>query len=63
MRIGNFIFYLFFLFSRFFLGGLLHELSNEGARTQFEKFLEEKILPEMVDSAQVICPFDLIHFA
>ena len=31
----------------------MHELSNEGARTQFEKFLEERILPEMVNSAQV----------
>ena len=27
---------------------LLHELSNEGARDQFEKFLESLILPEMV---------------
>lgn len=30
---------------------LLHELSNEGARDQFEKFLETLILPEMVASA------------
>lgn len=35
-----------------FLGGLLHELSNEGARCQFEVFLEELILPLMVNSAQ-----------
>ncbi|CAG2164412.1 unnamed protein product, partial [Oppiella nova] len=34
------------------LRGLLHELSNEGARSQFERFLEERILPEMVVSAQ-----------
>lgn len=34
------------------LGGLLHELSNEGARCQFEVFLEELILPLMVKSAQ-----------
>lgn len=33
-------------------GGLLHELSNEGARSQFESFLEELILPVMVNSAQ-----------
>lgn len=33
-------------------GGLLHELSNEGARAQFESFLEELILPVMVNSAQ-----------
>jgi BTB/POZ domain-containing protein 10 len=33
-------------------GGLLHELSNEGARCQFEVFLEELILPLMVNSAQ-----------
>lgn len=33
-------------------GGLLHELSNEGARCQFEVFLEELILPLMVISAQ-----------
>jgi len=30
---------------------LLHELSNEGAREQFEKFLEGQILPEMVECA------------
>lgn len=34
------------------IGGLLHELSNEGARCQFEVFLEELILPLMVASAQ-----------
>lgn len=34
------------------LGGLLHELSNEGARCQFEVFLEDLILPLMVNSAQ-----------
>ncbi|CAL4196197.1 unnamed protein product, partial [Meganyctiphanes norvegica] len=34
------------------LRGLLHELSNEGARTQFEGFLEEHILPLMVLAAQ-----------
>jgi len=33
------------------LRGLLHELSNEGARQQFEQFLEELILPEMVECA------------
>ena len=36
----------------FWLGGLLHELSNDGARSQFESFLEELILPVMVNSAQ-----------
>lgn len=36
----------------FYSGGLLHELSNEGARGQFESFLEELILPVMVNSAQ-----------
>ncbi|XP_060521118.1 BTB/POZ domain-containing protein 10 isoform X2 [Cylas formicarius] len=34
------------------LRGLLHELSNEGARCQFEVFLEELILPLMVNSAE-----------
>uniref|UniRef100_A0A1L8DAL8 BTB domain-containing protein n=2 Tax=Nyssomyia neivai TaxID=330878 RepID=A0A1L8DAL8_9DIPT len=34
------------------LRGLLHELSDEGARCQFEMFLEELILPLMVASAQ-----------
>jgi len=34
------------------LRGLLHELSNDGARSQFESFLEELILPVMVNSAQ-----------
>ena len=30
---------------------LLHELSNEGAREQFERFLETLILPKMVECA------------
>jgi len=30
------------------LRGLLHELSNDGAQAQFEEFLEELILPQMV---------------
>ncbi|CAG9794140.1 unnamed protein product [Diatraea saccharalis] len=34
------------------LRGLLHELSNEGARRQFESFLERLILPLMVESAR-----------
>ncbi|XP_015928788.1 BTB/POZ domain-containing protein 10 [Parasteatoda tepidariorum] len=34
------------------LRGFLHELSNEGARRQFENFLEELVLPVMVSSAQ-----------
>ncbi|KAM3955770.1 LOW QUALITY PROTEIN: BTB/POZ domain-containing protein mrityu [Aphomia sociella] len=34
------------------LRGLLHELSNEGARRQFESFLERLVLPLMVRSAQ-----------
>lgn len=33
------------------LRGLLHELSNEGARKQFERFLKDLILPLMVSSA------------
>ncbi|KAG1660307.1 BTB/POZ domain-containing protein 10 [Nymphon striatum] len=34
------------------LRDLLHELSNEGARQQFEVFLQENILPAMVSSAE-----------
>jgi len=34
------------------LRGLLHELSNEGARHQFEAFLDKLILPLMVISAE-----------
>ncbi|KAL5292762.1 hypothetical protein ACFFRR_011494 [Megaselia abdita] len=34
------------------LRGLLHELSNEGAKQQFEVFLESLVLPLMVQSAQ-----------
>lgn len=34
------------------LRGLLHELSNEGARRQFESFLERLVLPLMVESAR-----------
>lgn len=32
------------------LRGLLHELSNEGARIQFENFLEELLMPLMLNS-------------
>ena len=31
----------------------MHELSNGGAREQFEQFLNEYILPHMVASAKV----------
>ncbi|KAL4645868.1 BTB/POZ domain-containing protein KCTD20 isoform X1 [Arapaima gigas] len=34
------------------LSALLHELSNDGARRQFEAFLEELVVPAMVSSAQ-----------
>ncbi|XP_016114456.1 BTB/POZ domain-containing protein KCTD20 isoform X1 [Sinocyclocheilus grahami] len=34
------------------LSALLHELSNDGARGQFEAFLEELLVPAMVASAQ-----------
>ena len=33
-------------------GALMHELSNDGARGQFECYLEEMVLPLMVASAQ-----------
>lgn len=33
-------------------GALMHELSNDGARRQFESYLEEMVLPLMVASAQ-----------
>jgi BTB/POZ domain-containing protein 10 len=35
------------------LRGLLHELSNDGARGQFSVFLENIILPQLVISADV----------
>lgn len=35
----------------FDLRSLMHELSNEGAKSQFEKYLEDNILPEMVKAA------------
>ena len=52
-------------------GGLLHELSNEGARTQFQLFLEEMILPQMCLCAQhgdrechivVLCEDDIVDW-
>lgn len=43
---------LFFILISY-LGGLLHELSNEGAKKQFEMFLENDIFPVLVESAQV----------
>ena len=39
------------------LRGLLHELSNDGAEEQFETFLNELILPQMVESIiSFTCP-------
>ena len=46
----------------FILGGLLHEISNEGAKTQFEKFLDNRILPEMVKAAKVFIIYNLLNF-
>lgn len=34
-------------------GGLLHELSNDGAREQFNVYLEDKILLQMVVASRV----------
>jgi hypothetical protein len=34
-------------------GELLHELSNDGAKNQFQEFLEQFIVPVMVDAAKV----------
>nr|XP_057943412.1 BTB/POZ domain-containing protein 10-like isoform X2 [Doryrhamphus excisus] len=34
------------------LSALMHELSNDGARRQFERYLEEMVLPVMVASAR-----------
>ena len=34
-------------------GDLLHELSNDGAKDQFQYFVEKYILPVMVSSAKV----------
>ena len=34
-------------------GGLLHELSNDGARQRFAEYLDELLLPLMVKSASV----------
>lgn len=34
-------------------GCLLHEISNDGAREEFEKYLDTLILPEMVSCAKV----------
>jgi hypothetical protein len=42
-------------------GGLLHELSNEGARGQFENFLEAMILPALVSSAEVSLDFTIVQ--
>lgn len=35
------------------IGLLLHELSNRGAKTQFEVFLDEALLPAMARCAQL----------
>ena len=43
--------YIIFYFC-IFTGGFLHELSNDGARQQFDAYLEELILPQMVLCAQ-----------
>ncbi|CAF4730570.1 unnamed protein product [Rotaria socialis] len=54
-----------------FRSGLLHELSNDGAKKQFEMFLENDIFPVLVESAQrgdrecqivILCDDDLIEW-
>lgn len=53
------------------LRGLLHELSNDGARQQFNVYLEDNILPLMVMSAQkgdrechivILCDDDIVEW-
>ncbi|CAF0736626.1 unnamed protein product [Didymodactylos carnosus] len=53
------------------LCGLLHELSNDGAKKQFEMFLENDIFPVLVESAQrgdrecqivILCTDDTIEW-
>ena len=44
----------YFLFCTLVSGYLLHELSNDGAKNQFQEFLHECILPVMVSSAKVV---------
>ncbi|KAL4233372.1 BTB/POZ domain-containing protein 10 [Mactra antiquata] len=53
------------------LRSLLHELSNEGARQQFQVFLEDMILPQMCECAQrgdrechivVLCDDDIVDW-
>lgn len=52
-RCYELVFVFFIIFSIFLLpGALMHELSNDGARRQFEFYLEEMVLPLMVASAQ-----------
>ena len=45
--------WIFSFFSLFYLGDLLHELSNDGAKEQFRGYLEINILPIMVQAAKV----------
>ncbi len=47
------------MYMLFSIGDLLHELSNDGAREQFKKYLEVDILPLMVQAAKVLEIFDL----
>ena len=42
------------------LGDLLHELSNDGAKDQFQYFVEQFILPVMVSSAKVNYPLQTV---
>lgn len=46
------LFVLLIFLSLLVPGALMHELSNDGARRQFEFYLEEMVLPLMVTSAQ-----------
>lgn len=52
-QMNIFVFMVTVCFLKCVTGGLLHELSNEGARQQFDAFLEELLLPQMVQCAQV----------
>lgn len=65
------LFFSKFLYSLLFKGGFLHELSNEGAKKQFDYYLEKLIFPVLIQETNkgerechivVLCEDDIIEW-
>ena len=60
-QLKGFLVYAYVDVGHCIVGGLLHELSNDGAREQFNVYLEDKILLQMVVASRVSSIKRFVH--